>query len=233
MSRKKDVHLVPPTAEMLAKVLAIASAAAAVLILSGCTGYSAAAMPPIPATEKSGCHLLINREGIEVMVDPFVEAERLEKWFGENLREHQILPVLVIVENHSGPGGFVLETSSAQVLLQDGRLTSEPHLRKSIYQEDAAGATMRLTSLAVSPLAGLAYMGIFNPERQQRKTLRLADRMADVEYTQRTLYPGELHHGMLYFRLQHPEDADRIVGFSVRGRSITLGQSIDFLILKE
>jgi len=199
-------------------------------VLAGCAGYQAAVMPEIPIPEARTCVFSTRQGGVVIGIDPFLEKDRLQTYFGANLMDEGILAVLVLIENESVEEGFVLDKASVCVLIDDQIIDVRPGLRNPIYREGPASATGRITSIAASPLLGLAYLAAFDPERQQRKTLRVANQMHHVEYTDKTLYPGISHHGMLYFKLEHPQDAARIQGFSAKGTLIRSGKSVEFVI---
>jgi hypothetical protein len=75
-------------------------------LLSSCS--SAPKLPKYP-TKQVGQYLhILHKDGLKIIVDPMFNSNDNITYFGIDLLQEHILPVFVIVENHSAKGGHVV-----------------------------------------------------------------------------------------------------------------------------
>lgn len=105
--------------------MSVRSSLVALLVLfvaggAGCASYELVALPVRDADVYPTAH---ERGGLAVAVDAIDDPRRVERYFGTDLTEAGVLPVLVIVSNH---GERRVEVSPADLLLFEGRDVVDP-----------------------------------------------------------------------------------------------------------
>lgn len=173
----------PPVRPSLRRPALLAALLAAGL---GCaSSYALVALPARQADVYPSAHA---RGGVSVAVDAIDEAGRVERYFGTDLREEGILPVLVIVSNH---GQARVEVSPADLLLFAGRDVVDP--------------------LPLSYVLGAVESRAF---RIREETAAELERFYEALAFRTTLVPpGESYQGVLFFDVAEEEPEDRFDRF--------------------
>ena len=175
---------------LISAILSVACAA-----VSGCSGVqiSDVSIQQVPQYE-----LNQNQKGLGVALDPFYEEDRLERYFGKNLLFHGILPILIVVRNHTDQPVLVQtdrisllgvdDISIPQVAIDSARA---PIARESIPKEKA----LFLAGVVFTPAMLLSDKELMDRDAILQNIRRKA-------LVDRSLYPGELHHGFVYFYIK-------------------------------
>ncbi len=92
----------------------------ALLFTSACASYDLVRPPARSADVYPDAH---GRDGVVVAVDEITQPKRAERYFGADLLKHGILPIQIIVSNHTGDR---IQITPADILLQHGRQIIDP-----------------------------------------------------------------------------------------------------------
>lgn len=188
-----------------------------VLAFLGSYGCSAPEFPDIPDQGALDLEHHLAKEGLSIWVDPFLEEERLQKFFLTDLREDGIVPVYVIAENQSERTYFVLE-KARMALEPSSRETIAPHPRV----EPSLGrstATM-LTGLAIPlgivggifPIALVPILAVYVPlsMESQNKVEAVEYNLVRKELLDGVVAPRERRRGFVYFKLEGREESENL-----------------------
>ncbi|MFB3817065.1 MAG: hypothetical protein ACE147_05315 [Candidatus Methylomirabilales bacterium] len=159
-------------------------------LLAACAG----APPAIPTAAMATYRLREARAGVQVALDPFFLPARARQAFtgGEDFAEHGLLPVQVILENHSQAEVRVDPREATLISPRGGRASS-------LAPEDA----FALIKLPVGWWAlGAGYVG--GSTQAYRNEARRRDIQARA-LTAQTVPPGGSTSGFLYFQLGENE----------------------------
>jgi hypothetical protein len=169
----------------------------------------------------------LDQEGLIVSVDPFLEKERLETFFGCDLLSRGIMPVIVLAKNHHPSFTYLLQSqdfSAAKKGEPDANQTNKdltlppPKERESVPALRVAGLFFPIVLFPLMAISAQEQdIRIIN-ENLKRKAL-----------TDRTLFPGESHFGFVYFKVADREDAQQIAEIIVRAKNIQSEKEIIYV----
>lgn len=134
----------------------------------GLTACSTVQLQKVTIQPASSYKFSSSKAGLIISVDPFIEEDRVNKFFGYDLLSKGILPVLVVFENKSAEDGYILLNERTMLLMKDqvirqnpkdntiGNINSSGELEKSANVQNALGlgAQASLTAGAISTAAG-------------------------------------------------------------------------------
>lgn len=152
---------------------------ASMLGLAGCAGPRLD-VAPMPQRDADLYPWAVEKAGVVVAVDEIADPERMQQYFGVDLREHGVLPVNVIVSNRSDRPVTI---GPADVLLVEDREVIDP-----------------------LPIARVARIA----EREgavDGDDADLNDHFASLALETTTLEPNESYQGVLFFPRAHTEQA--------------------------
>jgi hypothetical protein len=177
------------------------------------------------------------KNGLRVFVRPLTDEQEVEKYFGANLLEKNILPVFVLVENKNPTRYFLVEPagqddhSSNNTTDRNGG-ESKPEGDASISSTGAkemvneTGRDRFLAStgilggpiifLAVLPLAVMSDFQ-YGPT-DASKSLQQA--LISQAMRKQTLTPGRTEQGFLYYRLPSDSSTDRTIGILIKSTDV-------------
>jgi hypothetical protein len=147
----------------------------AVLGLAGCTSYDLIALPLREAELYPNSY---GDGGVFVAAQAFTEPARVHSYFGTNLLAYEVLPVEVIVSNHSERP---IRIEPSGILLLRGDDVVDP--------------------LPVELVAELPMRGHF-VSRRTRKELHAF--YGEMQLRESIVPPGSSHHGVMFFRVPEP-----------------------------
>lgn len=171
-------------------------------------GCAAAKLPDVSTTPDTTYRLVQARHNITVAIDPYVQQERITRYFGKDLlRLYDILPVHVLIQN--GEEAIIVEKSHITLTaLSDNNLLlqltsksakSPVEMKRLKVNEtvDTAALIGALVPITAAPIILAApFLDIYN-----RRSVEITANIARKSLTDRVLYAKETHSGFTYFYL--------------------------------
>ena len=179
-----------------------------VLFITGCsTSFKA-----YDKQASSTGSLLKNAAGLEIMVDPVLEADRQKAYFGYSLEKNLILPVFIRVKNTSGGQSFLLQRAGMALNLP-GANGGPAQTTGSVAKDTTGGQVLGIVgvvSTIASPVAApLMVVGPLMEGRDHQMTQNLVDK----QYYDNTVSPGATAEGFVYFQL--PKKTHDVSSFTI------------------
>lgn len=191
-----------------------------VLSLAGCASIKP---PDVRVQPASQYQLFQEKEGLKISIDPFLDEDKVKKFFGVDLLAEGILPVLVIAENYNTKNSYFLQKDNFLLELaidESAALSSQgvelSELKRQQEEIESAGERWReiaqahgrppLTPGSLEVNAVLAITGaiiLYDKIATDRKMEVFKHNFIEKELMDKTLYPGRSHHGFIYFELQN------------------------------
>jgi len=193
-----------------------------VLLVSGCT--VPVRISDIDGKKPSSYNHSVSLSGLSLAADPFSEEDRLKRYFGEDLLERGILPILVVMQNVSAAdayiplpdqSGLVLRTSNAQE--GTGNVVAEGAQRG--YQ--GVPLDMEVLLLLFFPVSLGSMVAL---ETHSANETAIINNMRDKRLYEKTVYPGSVHSGFLYFRLTGRDKVKDIMRLSLSLKNLKTGE---------
>jgi hypothetical protein len=179
---------------------------------------------------------VVHQSGLSASVDPFVDEERLVNHFGADLLADGLLPIFVVLENHGYGDGVVvlkeriaLELGSAAIAEASERYKYEADVNVSTTKSvggaavaaSGAATVAMLPIMAGTPVVSIAFLPVtIAVSMQAAKTERVARRVEDRAIQFRTVYPGQVQSGFIYFKLGVRENAAHLVALTLPVQNI-------------
>lgn len=163
------------------------------------------------------------KDGLKISIDLYKEEERLSYYFGENLIESSILPVHVAVENTNDHGGYVVEKNRAMLIFDAEEGVSPPTINNNgidsklltdNLSEKAVvyAASGSLALMDIGTLAGITALESFGAAAMLPAVIvcgsyfsnkeRIVQNILAKELTLKSIYPGDIHSGFIYFKIE-------------------------------
>lgn len=159
----------------------------------------------------------LRRDGVRIAIDPITDASRSAAYFGEDLLDLGVLPVVVSVANESGPQSLLLDPSSLRV---EGVTASVVGAELPVDADPTKKAADVNTLVMLVPVVGLAAMAASVPMQAARlqdtwNASVVRHEMARHQLRATTLAPGEEEHGIVFVLLgddaKRPDDEITLV----------------------
>lgn len=182
-SRQCAAHLAPSSVFFALLSVSRGSAIAAAiclvfLFLAGC-----ATPPEYPQRATVDCSAHTTREGISVGVYPVFSEDELDNYFGTDLIDRGIVPVLVVVENHAPQGSVLISGDSCS-----SSQTSGADPKESLTSPNTAV----WASAAAGPVVGTALALDAGSKRTSLSLKALRSQ---------TVFPGRSGQGFVYLTI--------------------------------
>jgi len=174
-------------------------------------------------------------EGLTISLDPFFENERLKSYFGTNLLSYGILPVLVVAENHNSDTGFLLEKYQIS-LVNKKDITTVTQSSPPVVPPKGGVLPGVVTSVAFSPTIFILPSAAIIPiivaggfvEKQKADIRIINDNLTKKELVDKSLFPGELHSGFVYFQIKDKDKINDIKQLVVKVKNMVSGKELIF-----
>jgi hypothetical protein len=203
------------------------------LLLFLAFGCSHTHIPEVSVQPSKNYRMCQDVAGLIVGADLYVEEDRLKEYFGKNLvQKNNILPVLVVLENRHLRDGYLIEGGQISLALRQGAARAEEG-QATVPVTDKTGAlSTAVVPLAIAgvlftpaALAGIALLPFLAAaERQRDVAVQINDNLTKKALTDRTLYPGEVHSGFVYFPLSSPAMVSDIAAVEVKVKNLKTSQ---------
>jgi hypothetical protein len=165
-------------------IIAFASLA---LLFSGC---STPRLPDYPRASPSASERTIQKSGVQIALDPFVEADRTKKYFGTDAAADGIAILHVRIANDTSDQTFLVEKEDFQLLpggaenLMPDQKIDRPNVAAHIISGVAVGSILSLIeSASVS------------------KSSEIQRNLTSKEMGDATISPGKSMEGFIYYQL--------------------------------
>ena len=168
-------------------------------VMGGCTASRLPDYPTMSVTEY-GPHK--TADGVTVAIHPITSATEARKYFGTNLLDSHILPVLVVVENQHPRDSFIIRKE--RIGLAGPQEAPDRGAVGSSAGRTAVGATAGVAIIA-APIAAPALLLTFVAMESSAAEIRR--NFATKELHQETIPTGMTKRGFVY--LQPPPDTER------------------------
>lgn len=167
-------------------------------IMMGCseTKFSEIQSKPI-----SQYRLMQNNTSLSIAIDPFIEPERLKKYFQKDLLlDFNVVPIFVLVQNNgdepiflSNGECFLIGTDGSQIAQSSPVSVAGPIAREQIT---AAQSLAALSLISPLPVFIYAFSGA------EKDNFAAVQNIINRALYDRILYRGESHQGFIYFLLK-------------------------------
>ena len=153
--------------------------------LTSCSAPSPYVIVEMPARDADLYPLSQTKEGITVAVDEITNSERSMQYFGVDMFKHGIVPVNVVISNHTERRQLI---SPADVLLMRGR------------------------SSVVDPLPIQSITNLVNQDYWYLDVVtqrRINEHFDDLTMQEMVLMPNQVYQGVMFFKAAKPEKDSR------------------------
>lgn len=200
----------------------------AILIITGCTSVAerGESFQARHCSTYPGCQ---NKNGLHVAVDAFQNKQLIAKYFGAELAEKGIIPILVVAENHNSDSSFLLPSADVEVTVLSDKQSKAVNLQqqvgKSLTLESAQASAHEQAryDLGKEYLVGggvlfswLSFVDL-GPTEQ---AAALKQELAVKALVKKTLSPGKEQSGFIYFGI--PPKLDHDVHLQVKLKTLNL-----------
>jgi hypothetical protein len=158
-------------------------------LVNGCTTLQLPLYTPQPIHRYNNVQV---KDGLAVAVQPMLDVEENEKYFGTNLLALNILPAFVISENRHASSSFILLKDRISLSAGQHAVAGSPDKARSEATAEAIGWTS--VALISFPLATIAVKMMSDATVVNRN-------FKAQEFQTKTLSPGQSAQGFVYFQL--------------------------------
>ena len=183
------------------------------LFILGCVHNTQ--FPDVPISDVSMYARNLNNNGLKIASDPFIEEDRVIRYFGENLLSDGILPVMIIIDNGSEKA-VLIEVKNTYLMMDnhDQNLNStEVKLKDQVRtynMQDGGGASIIMNYaiptaviMGANPLLVLAMPIATLPFLYSQTKANVLKQVIDENVLfDKSLYPGDKHHGFVFFKVK-------------------------------
>lgn len=181
------------------------------LCLAALTGCSTARRPDYQPETASRTAQTIQQDGLVVTLDPFVEKERTQRYFGIHALNEGIAILHVRVENQASDRA-VLVTRSSFELVPAGASSGVAAVEDKVRRSTAGGEAVMWTGASIGSVPMLfAGASLLSQSAEVKRNL------VSKELREQTLPPGDTVEGFIYYT-PIPKRTDWSRGASVRVR---------------
>ena len=209
-------------------------------ILSGCAGIRIPEMTVKPITEYRFSQ---EQEGLRIAVDPFLKEERLKTFFGADLLSHGILPLLIVAENLDPKSTYLIEQKSFSFAVKAEQQSdiTEGMDHPSVSVPEGARTYETTSSIFVTstgiiaPGLTLIALPVLLPLDIHFKKIRadirnINENLEKKAFVDRTISPGELASGFVYFQIKDRESAKKIAIIFMKAKGIPSDKDLNFVL---
>ncbi len=189
-----------------------AIALGAVSLITLACGCSTAKLPDYHPGATAATERTRRDAGVEIALDPFVERQRTDQFFGIDAAHDGIGIVFVRIFNNTPDHVFLVEKKDFQLLLA-GASSGQNAGAQKVERGTAGGEATAMVGAAVSGLGGLALVLAGNSMVSHATEVRR--NFVGKEMPDQTLPPGQNMEGFIYFQ-PVPKDAGWARGATLR-----------------
>ena len=185
------------------------------------------------------------QEGLRIYIRPLRDKNEIEKYFGANLLEKNILPTFVLAENKSESKTFLVEPAnqlqenpkskqngkSIEAEKNSSEYITATEAKNSVYEKDTG---LEKGLILTGPIFWLAAIPIamadYGPT-DASKSLQQA--LITKSLRRQTLTPGKTESGFLYYRIPRNMSSGKNVGINLKATNLDTLEVMYFRFTKE
>lgn len=170
--------------------------------------------PDITVEPASRYTLFLEDNGMQVAIEPFLDRAQNELYFGTPMVDRNIIPLLIVAENHSDSTSYLLERNNiafepisapgveSPEALADSSLAEHSRIHAPMNAwAQTAGIVQRLPVTSASALfAGAGVLLVYKDIAGGKKEGVFRHNLVEKELMDRTLRPGARMSGFVYIR---------------------------------
>lgn len=193
--------------DMVNEVLRVAF----LIVLTLAVGCSTIEIPRYSGSEVLNSGVLKEEQGLRIRIDPFVQPERVTKYFGMNSLEKGVVPVYICATNTSDKASFLLLTDQFK-LAPASTPNATVGAANSITNPAPVSAGFSVATTLILPLWSVLVA------KENTDTEAIEHNFVRQELLNETLSPGKSISGFVYFVIQgaYPPDSPATVVLPVR-----------------
>ena len=203
--------------------------------LSMCVACVQPARLPQPDPSQSRESLQFSEvDGVRVAIQPYTSRDALEKYFGVDLLEISVVPIMVFIENSSdrailieaGKFRIVPDVHGENTSVQTGNQMAKPFEVSRTTSTRDTGLVTSAGALTGIPIvvAPIVFMAPFL-DYSNRKMVEVSSNIGRQAITDTTLYKHEKHHGFIYLRISDDMAATQDLALSIPLGTVDLKSS--------
>lgn len=181
-----------------------------------------------PASEYT---LFQDKDGLQVAIEPCLDKNQINDMFAINLLEHNILPVLVVIQNNSNFPMYLNPEKNIALLNQEGLdlMFSDSSEAKSAVVNEATeryivrGAIV-VPLLVVSPLGAIVAALALTKDYES-----IRNNILEKQLNERIIFHGEPVKGYVFFQFENEETLKDIKAVCLDFDNIRKKEIINFL----
>jgi hypothetical protein len=198
-------------------------------------------MDKVSAEVASSVRFKSQANGLLISIDPYMEEERLVRFFGVDLLSRGVLPLLIYFKNVDAEDGYVLlhekstllmRSSDSEIAEGNENRTDDQNLKTQESQEKGNSVTGFAAASGIAAV-GLTPPGMlmfaFSQTAHENEEL-ISRNIEDKKIMEKTVYPGDSQSGFIYFQLEKREAVEDLVAVHLEVRNIRTGEIISFLV---
>lgn len=184
------------------------------------------------------------KDNLHVAMEPFQEKEIVKYYFGTDLTETGIIPILVVTENHNRTTSFLLPSAEPELFTTQNNLliennktgnsgafdtksaktTSSQEIDK--YNKSREIAAMAITTpIILLPLVPILASVDLGPSY---KAITVEQNIISKAFKKGTLSPGESESGFIYLKVPKELNQDAQLGITLKALNMHSKQLEDF-----
>ena len=189
----------------------------------------------ITAPDASSCKFTGKTDGLKVSAEPFIEKDKLIRYFGSDLRSKGLIPILIIFENKNAGDGFIIVQERAKLTIEKSGHESERDARASYNRY----STEPPLTYSISPVTDFTVPILFGIvggviiEQHYVNLAIIARNMEEKKLVDKIVYPSSSHYGFVYFRIEKEDDMVSIKEISFDIKNIRTNEMITLTAIKK
>ena len=195
-------------------------------VLLSLTGCSTIKLPDVPITPASSYKFHQEQAGLTIALEPFLEPDRVKETFGLNLLSEGVLPLLLVVDNHSDELSFSLQLNTLKVRMGDNDYAMVLRINDSSEIKGATGAETAVTIALLDPIPSLiaGTILVFYYSKSWMDPQKIRYNIINKEWMQNTISPGTSHSGFLYLKFVDESTMTDITAFQIDASNLNTGE---------
>jgi len=156
-------------------------------------------LEPYPGPSTSNYEKLVALDGVTAAVEPFLDEDLSEKYFGVNLLDRDIIALFFSVQNNTPKTSFLLLSKSIQIA--DIKKDKETNYNPSQASQDTGDAALLVGGASLIALPVLAPVILPVAFQNISDASVIKENFETKKIRTKTIDPGEKASGFIYYNL--------------------------------